>query len=409
MALTIYNTPYSYAPAYNQMIFTLSSTNYSQPNFRYFADIYVNGGSEYTRLSCVANPSNNYGVFDVAGIIQTFLTRDANDNTLKFNVCENSIVSYEVKFGEQYGVTSGITNYPNLTSSSGYAYNGVFDPLSFLDYDVNKYVLYNSSTIFLTDTPRLVARETEELNIGFMADVTQFSLMLMRIRAYTSNGTLQKTVYLNNSTLTNLTKNRSINANIGFSFIGNLTNADLYSGTAPVIDEDTSYYTITMFDVTEILGYRQKSEERFIYIEDYCSKYDPIRFKFMNNYGKYDYFTFTLAKTKNTEIKRNLFKQNPNQWDSTNYNYNRMSRGSSQYETILNDTITIQSDWITEDESVWLEQLMSSPDVYIYNNDELVAVNITNSSYQTKYEKSEQLFNLSISFQYSQNRKRQRR
>ncbi len=129
----------------------------------------------------------------------------------------------------------------------------------------------------------------------------------------------------------------------------------------------------------------------------------------MNNYGKYDYFTLTNAKTKTTAIKRNTFKSNPNDWSGVNYNYNRMSRGVVQYETILDDTITIQSDWITEAESAWLEQLVTSPDVYIYEGANLVSINITDSSYSTKYVASEQLFNLSVTFQYSQNRKRQRR
>ncbi len=132
MAITVYNTPASYAPAYNQMIFTLSSTNSAQPNFRYIADIYVNGSSDYTRLEVGKNPSNNYGTFDVSGIIQNFLSRDADDNTTTFKQCQNSIASYQVKFGEQYGASSGITNYTNLVTQSGYAYNGVFDSLSFL-------------------------------------------------------------------------------------------------------------------------------------------------------------------------------------------------------------------------------------------------------------------------------------
>jgi hypothetical protein len=71
--------------------------------------------------------------------------------------------------------------------------------------------------------------------------------------------------------------------------------------------------------------------------------------------------------------------------------------------------ITINSDWITEAESIWLEQLVTSPDVYIYDGSDLVSVNITESAYQTRYEASQQLFNLVISFTYSQNRKRQRR
>ena len=51
----------------------------------------------------------------------------------------------------------------------------------------------------------------------------------------------------------------------------------------------------------------------------------------------------------------------------------------------------------------------SGTDVYIYEGANLVSVNITNANYETKYEASQQLFNLVISFTYSQNRKRQRR
>ena len=134
MAITVYNTPASYAPAYNQMIFTLSSNNSAQPNFRYIADIYVNGSSDYTRLEVGKNPANSYGTFDVSGIIQNFLSRDADDNTTTFKQCGNSIASYEVKFGEQYGASSGITNYTNLTNRTGYCFNGIFNPNDFLNF-----------------------------------------------------------------------------------------------------------------------------------------------------------------------------------------------------------------------------------------------------------------------------------
>ncbi len=101
MAITIYNTPNSYAPAYNQMIFTLSSDNVAQPNFRYIADVYMNGSSDYTRLQCAPNPTNSSGVFDISGIAQNFLSQDADDNTTTFKQCGNSIAYYQVQFGEQ--------------------------------------------------------------------------------------------------------------------------------------------------------------------------------------------------------------------------------------------------------------------------------------------------------------------
>jgi len=406
MAITIYNTPNAYAPVYNQMVFTLSSTNYSQSNFRYIADIYVNGSSEYTRLEVGKNPTNNYGTFDVAGIIQNFLTRDADDNTTTFKQCGNSIAYYEVKFGEQYGPSSGITNYPNLTTSSGYCFNGVFDPLEFLDFQTNTYVLNNSNTQFLTDRPTFETRSGEKLILGFMTDAANEAYNL-EIISYFDEGTIFNTVRTTNpyASLANR-QDRSINVRVDHDWLSSLTNSDLSFGTTPIFSASYEYYDVR---IKNNAGTVVSETIRIYPGEDICSKYDPIRFKFMNNYGKYDYYTFTGAKTKNTNIRRNTYKSNPNVWSSTNYNYSTMSRGMSQYETILDDTITINSDWITEAESVWLEQLVTSPDVYIYDGSNLVSVNITDSAYQTKYVASQQLFNLVISFTYSQNRKRQRR
>ena len=406
MALTIYNTPYSYAPAYNQMIYTLSSTNVAQPNFRFIADVYMNGSSTYTRLQCAPNPTNTSGIFDISGIAQNSLTRDATDNTTTFQQCGNSIAYYEVKFGEQYGESSGITNYPNLTTRTGYCYNGVFEPLSFLDYAVNTYVTYNSSSQFLTDRPTFETRAGEKLILGFLANSEGVAYDL-EVKSFYDEGTIFNTVRITNPYNALLNRqDRSINVRVDHDWLSALTNSDLSFGTTPIFASNYEYYEVRM---KSLIGSAVSETIRIYPGEDVCSKYDPIRFKFMNNYGKYDYFTFTGAKTKITDIKRNTFKQNPNQWSGINYNYATTSRGVNQYETILNDTITIQSDWITEAESIWLEQLVTSPDVYIYDGSDLVAVNITNSNYQTKYVASEQLFNLSVTFQYSQNRKRQRR
>jgi hypothetical protein len=406
MAITIYNTPNSYAPAYNQMIFTLSSDNVAQPNFRYIADVYMNGSSEYTRLQCAPNPTNSSGVFDISGIAQNFLSQDADDNTTTFKQCGNSIAYYQVQFGEQYGASSGITNYTNLTNRTGYCFNGIFDPLLFLDFATNTYVLNSSSTQFLTDRPTFETRAGEKLILGFMVSAEAVAYNL-EIISYYDDGTIFNTVRTTNPYNSLLNRaDRSINVRVDHDWLSSLVNADLSFGSTPIFSASYDYYDVRIKSLTGTVV----SETIRIYPgEDICSKYSPIRFKFMNNYGKYDYFTFTNAKTKTTAIKRNTFKSNPNDWSGVNYNYNRMSRGIVQYETILDDTITIQSDWITEAESAWLEQLVTSPDVYIYVGANLVSVNITDSSYATKYVASEQLFNLSVTFQYSQNRKRQRR
>jgi hypothetical protein len=240
---------------------------------------------------------------------------------------------------------------------------------------------------------------------GFMTDAVNEGYNL-EIVTYYDEGTVFNTVRVQNpyAALSNRA-DRSINVRVDYDWINSLTNPDLSFGSLPIFVTNWEYYEVKIKNSAGTIV----SETIRIYPGEICSKYEPIRFKFMNNYGKYDYYTFTGAKTKSTNIKRNTYKSNPNQWSGTNYNYSRTSRGLSQYETVLDDTITINSDWITQLESIWLEQLVTSPDVYIYEGANLVSVNITNANYETKYEASQQLFNLVISFTYSQNRKRQRR
>ena len=173
MALTITGLADSgFYPANNDMFYTLSSTNTAQANFRYIADIYINGASTYNRIEVVAHPTYSSGVVDISGIVQSYLTSNAEDNTTTFKQCDNHICSYVVQFGEQYGASSGVTTYPDLTSKTAYAYNGVFNPIDYLSYNQNLYKLGDTSSNFLTDNPRIEVTATDKLNIGFLNNTT---------------------------------------------------------------------------------------------------------------------------------------------------------------------------------------------------------------------------------------------
>ena len=405
MALTVTGLSDSgFYPANNDMFYTLSSTNTAQANFRYIADIYINGASTYNRIEVVAHPTYSSGVVDISGIVQSYLTSNPEDNTTTFKQCGNHICSYVVQFGEQYGASSGVTTYPNITSKTAYAYNGVFNPIDYLSYNDANYKLGNTSSKFLTDNPRIEVTATDKLNIGFLNNTTNEGKYL-EISSFEPDGSFADTVIILNPYNTiSANADRSIDLNVGFGWLNSLVTADFVSGPAPFLLNPGSY-TIRMLDSANVAS----SETLTIYLVDQCTKGTPVRFKFMNNYGHYDYFTFLGAIKKNTDIKKNLYKSDNNKWSTSGYLGNARNRGTTQFETVLNDTINVQSDWITEAQSVWLEQLVSSPDVYVYEGSNLVAVNIVDTNYQTKYVSNDQLFNLSLSFRYNYNRTRQRR
>ena len=406
MALTVSGlTDGDFYPANNVMLYTLSSTNTGQSNFRYIADVYVNGASTYNRIEVVANPTYSSGVVDISGIVQTFLTGNPEDNTTTFKQCGNNLCSFVVQFGEQYGASSGVTTYPDITSKTAYAYNGVFNPVDYLSYNDDNYKLINSSSNLLTDNPLIEVTTTDKLNIGFLNGTTNKGKYL-EVSTYEFDGSFADTVtILNPYNTISANADRSIDVNVGYTWLNSLVTADLATGSAPFMSPTLQFWTIRM---TDSIG-ADTSEALSIYLVDQCTKGTPVRFKFMNNYGHYDYFTFLGATKKNTDIKRNNYKSDSYKWSTSGYLGNSRNRGTTQFETKLDDTINVQSDWITEEQSAWLEQLVTSPDVYVYSGSDLVAVNIVDTSYQTKYEASEQLFNLSLSFKYNYNRTRQRR
>lgn len=406
MALTVTGlADGNFYPANNTMIYTLSSTNSSQTNFRYIADVYINGSPDYNRIEVVAHPTYSSGVVDISGIVQAYLTSNPEDATSTFKRCGNHICSYVVQFGEQYGASSAVTTYPNITSKTAYAYNGVFDPIEYLNINVRDYELDDSTHHFLTDCPRIEVTTTEQLNIGFLNSTTNTGKYL-EVSTYEADGSFQDTVtILNPYNTVSTNADRSIDISASYAWLSTLVTADLATGTAPFFAANTAYYTIRMLDSSSVAS----SETLTIYIVDQCSKNEVTRFKFMNNYGHYDYYTFTGAQKKNTSIKRNNYKQNNYQWSTSGYSVNSRNRGNTQYETKLEDTFTVVSDWITEEQSAWLEQLITSPDVYIYSGSNLIAVDILDSSYQTKYESSDQLFNLTITYKLAYSRIRQRR
>ena len=72
--------------------------------------------------------------------------------------------------------------------------------------------------------------------------------------------------------------------------------------------------------------------------------------------------------------------------------------------------ITVKSDWVTEATNDWLEELITSPDVYVDDvTFGLVPVEITTSTFDLKQTVNDKLWNISISFRYTYDTFRQSR
>lgn len=409
MSVTISQAPQLYSPGYNDLIFVVTSTNKTQSNFKYIADIYVGGVSTGIRLNNIPDPVYGSGVFNIGRIIENYINSDILKTTYGFQQNVNSYARYVVKFGEEYGPSSGTTVYPNLnTDQTRYAWNATVDFLPFQSYSSGDYII-TSGTVgnFLTDQPSNIAIRDSEDAWLYGATDTSGTIFDARVRTYDSAGSLIQTVIVSNPYQDVASTNyRFVRFGCGTNNLNLISSSGITSGAQPIITASVASYDVCFRKsngtvITNLQTYT---------INNACTRNTTYRFHFLNQLGGFDSFTFIRGSNKTVEIKRSNYKRPSGALTSAStYGYSKTDRGTVQYNTVLKDNIKVKSDWISEDISVWLEQLYSSPEIY-YDDPSygLVAVNVQNTKYEKKQAAQEKLFNWEIEFEPAYDRYRQR-
>lgn len=409
MAISITDSPaYGAMPVYNPIGYSVSSTNTAQANFKYVCDVYPAGATAPIRKKQPADPNNGYCYFDIAGILKSYITSDpANGSTYTFADCTNSYKLYTVKFSEEYGASSATTVYPNLATASGVAWNGALPFDEWAENAMANYYTAGSTRKFLTSHPGSAATpikiaSQEAYSLYFLnGDTTAYSVA---ITTYNSSDVVQNIVVFQSGFST---VSKMLRLGVGLldleAIDGSETGFTATNGL-PVISASVDYYTITLSSITS----SQISAAMRFKVVEHCSKYTTYRVQFLNKQGGYDMFTFTGAPKKTSTIERDHFKKRLGAWSGNQYLYDSLNRSKTQHNTIIQDSIKLVSGWISEAESTWLEELVSSPDVsFIDSNGNYIPCNVIDSNYEYKTQARDVLFNLELTIQPSFNRYRQ--
>jgi hypothetical protein len=400
--------------AHNPVEYVVNSTNTAQPNFKYIADLSWTSGTTSVRYIQGADPTNGRCRFDLSSVLRNVVTYDPPVDALNdFYDCTNSYSTLTVKFGEQYGPTSAITNYVNLQSDGMYIWNACL-PIDRWWNGVKPTLAYSISDNtkkFLTDYPFRVQNNGIKVcyndlhYLYFLQNGINDDVYQVKIELYKS-GSVWNTIYWDCPAAINKTKNV---VRIGVGPL-NLQNSgselNYFSSQSPCIDEDVEYYSVVLLDDKA----NELTESLFFSINCECTWETPYRLCFLNKLGGYDFFNFNWNSKKSSSYEKSYFKRKAWTWNAGNeYAYNSHGRGKVQYSTIGTDRLQLTSGWITEEESAWLEELISSPDVYIIDNTTgvLTAVTVTDTQYDYKTLEYDQLFNLTVNLEFAHNRYRQ--
>jgi len=399
MAITIEDNPLNYAPVYNPMEYLLSSTNTAQPNFSYLVDVYINGsGTKTWRGRLPKRPSDDYCLVDIHRILEATLTSDVGDPTsvAGTNEAPNSVLSYVVKFGEEYGTT--ITQYPDLTvDSTRYAINAAVEKQEFIDWDIRDYILDGVTKKFLTNSPD---NHTVSINShGWLYYYEQTALTIIEVQTYDSSGSNIASFSIDPT---------ATSGTIQYvpacpASLNNIDNANLLAGVQPMITSSVATYNITAY---ETLG--ATSETRTFVIKEPC-KYSANTLIFQNRLGAFDDFTFYLGDTSSYAIDKKDMKVNVDPVSGTSITYSMQEREKRTYYTKDSETIKLYSDWLSEAEDAWLLELIESPEIYLQNGDDLIAVaKVKSTSYTKRKHVRDKLFKLDIEIELGYDNYRQR-
>jgi len=392
MAITINTEPNDISPVYSDISYVVTSTNYAQSNFKFVAVVKNAAGTIIAKLKApIFHGTTDKGVFNISRILQNYVTYDFTQSLASISKCTNSYLAYSVEFGEEYGGTEYLTL---ATDTGKYVWNGLFNL-----YGTETTASYQIS--FPSTTPKFLTRvRTRRVSLA-QTDYLYFlrgavgANAEIQVKAYNDAGSLIATSQIkNNFTDAGEKSEYLLRCPAGPDNLNDVTAGNLTSGTAGnVIPASTSYYTMQAIDNGSQLG---SELYRFDVVEE-CSKYTPQYLYFLNPLGGFESVRCSMASKDKYNVSRKQFKRNNYTLTGNTYAYDTTKHGITNYAVEKTKEVTLNTNWLTETEFEWLQDLIASPVVFLGS----IPVNIVETSYEV-FDYVDGPNNLKITVQYTE-------
>lgn len=454
---------------------------------KFIAEVYLGttGASPFTQTKIATlkvTPNNpGSGIFDFSRILEAYVSPDylggetvlaggtqynTKYNTIPFsdaqphsihqidkhslnrNTCKTFAVKFKVEYSDD--PTGTIITTSPTSSDTYYIHNAVRQEDDILaientvgyfgyNYDFNNYVLNDSSGKYLTNAPttqyiglndyHTIAYFSQSDNMAIGMVGSMYGAAVGRLTS--ANQMVRyidiKFYYNGVQTGSTITYNNNVN-NGGISWQNPTPKVQIqYTGvgTANIIGaggslpSDWDYYTVT---AREWDGNLVSDTYKF-YNQEVCKGFEKFRLTWLNRLGVWDYFNFTKKNVRKVNSKRETYQQIKGSWNDSKYIKHGYKGGTKTFSTNSKEVVTLQTDYITEEAAQWLEELFTSPDVFVLQSrstDQSVqnTSNILNkyvqpcvvktSSYTRKTTANDKLKQYTIEIEMSHNKRIQR-
>jgi hypothetical protein len=395
-----------YIPVGQDLIFVVSNQTAvaNETRVKFVAEVYIGTSvaavnpSANTPIGTFKTTPNNAGVgmFDLRNVVENYVKADnmAADGSAykttvtsdsvrhpvhlidKFSLNTNLCRYMRVRFSVEYlvGTTVEIDTNTQVNSQGSIIFNGYVKHTDILNksgnnfgYSTSQFSLSNATSEFLTNAPTTQYANLEDYGTMSMFTSTT-DLYQIRLNYYDSDNT-----YLNSDTIarnsasgawSNPWSANSEKQILHFGcFPGNLQNwASNFKTLVGLGTVQGGYITVTAQNqiVDEI------SKTYTIKLNCPNGKgYEPIRLCWLNQWGAWDYYTFTQKSIKSTSASGATYNQLAGTWNESLYRPDSYKGGKKAFRVNATEKITMNSDFVTEDEAVIFEELVNSPEVYL--------------------------------------------
>ena len=412
MALTIEQNPlYTINPVGQEVIFTSldAATVSTYFKVKYIAQVHISETdidlATSTAIGTFKTTPNNAGagIFDFRPIVESYVNSDnlgalgseykgtATSALLpnplhlidKFSLNDNVVRYLKIRFKVEGSTTAtGNTAIVGASADSDQftLINGYLKHTDLLirdfdgsfGYDLTDFEIGTYNKKFLTNAP--TTQYANGGDYGTLSFFTSSSAMadegyIAKFKYYNSSGVLQGSDSVN----------RTLSNGAYDTWNSDTKNQLLHLGCFPANLRNTSATFIALYDAGTLDGgyytVQILSDEVF---EDPTTQtytinlncptlkgYEPIRLTWLNQWGVWDYYTFTMKSTKTTSTKGSTYEQLAGTWNESIYQPNGYRGGKKAFRVNATEKISMNTDFVNEAESEWFEELINSPEVYI--------------------------------------------
>jgi len=403
MAVSITQQPAYATPSDNPIIFQFKQTISGKFNMSFVIEVIVEGSvGTYEVYPEDEDATYTYGKIDVSNIVTPYIPtqniKPINSATI-FDPDGYRFISVNVY--EKYSTTLNgavSVNPTPATSSQIGVFKGKLSRNEFLNWDYTDYQKGLTKQLLTDRSYRLYGstvnlyeqtiKKEDSLTYTWIDNTSIDTPANYKVRySYYNGATIIKQTDENF-----ITGNQGLLGSIYFNLdqhvsLGYLTNAEATSCTSVLmVLLDASNGTLSCLT--------------WLYFDNTCF-YNGATLRFMNKYGAYDNYLFTYNKRYSASVKSFEFERSQGSWSNGVYSLSKANTGRLSYLKQTTKKLQLISDWLDETTQNWLTQLYDSPAVYINEGEENESVIITNSSYQIKQDKHDELFNEIVEIEFT--------